>query len=394
MSNFAVARPPERSRSIVPSSLHEIHRVVEQRGPDVLALHIGEPHIGIPDAVREAYVKAIRDGHSYYCDAPGLSSLREALSARLAETQQAPAPPERIFVTPGSCQAIAAVLLSLAFEGGVVLLPEIHWPMHLQQVLMAGLRPSFYRNSDRSLTLVEALDEAYSPGACAVLINSPSNPAGEVLDSATMREVYQWARRRGVCVISDEAYEDFLFEGDPPALARLDAESPEHERIVFSVHTFSKSFSLTGYRLGYVTAPNAERADLLRRVQEAMLVSPSTPVQFAGLAALRDLEHLRLHREYVLATRDAAVELLAPAGLLWTIPQGGWYALLNFSRCSVDADLFCRRLLDEAGVALAPGSAFVSPGHPLAMRLARVALCREREATLRGLRSVVAWANI
>src|SRR5262245_42764702 len=114
--------PQERSRSIYPSSLHEIHRLVEQRSEhQIFALHIGEPHIGIPETVREAYVKAIRDGHSYYCDAPGLLVFREALSARLGAAQDISAPAHRIFITPGSCQAIAAILLSLAFDGGIVL---------------------------------------------------------------------------------------------------------------------------------------------------------------------------------------------------------------------------------------------------------------------------------
>lgn len=392
MGDHLICQPQERSRTIRPSSLHEIHRIVEQRGPNILALHVGEPHIGIPETVREAYVKAIRGGHSYYCDAPGLLGLREGLSARFEETQKVSIPATRIFVTPGSCQAIAAVLLSLAFDGGIVLVPEIHWPMHLQQILMTGMRPSFYRNADPNVSLVEALDEAYEPGACALIVNSPSNPAGDVLDSATMREIYLWAQQHAVSIISDEAYEDFLYEGEPTSITKLDAAYPDRDRIVFSVHTFSKSFSMTGYRLGYVTAPNEDRANLLRRVQEAILVSPSTPVQFAGLAALREHEHLRLHREYVRTTRDEVVRTLDTAGLLWSVPRGGWYALVDLSR-SGDADVFCGRLLDEAGVALAPGRAFTPDNHPLATRLARVALCRERSATLRGIQLLVDWSS-
>ena len=234
-------------------------------------------------------------------------SLREALSERFATTRDVAIPPGRLFVTPGSCQAIAAVLLSLAVDGGSVLLPEIHWPMHLQQIRMAGLRPRFYRNSDLETSAADVLDHAYEPETCAVIVNSPSNPAGEVLGPRATRGVHEWARRRGVHVLSDEAYEDFIYEGAPALLLNLDAALPESERLVFSIHTFSKSFSMTGYRLGYVSAPNAERAELLQRIQEAMLVSPSTPVQFAGLAALRDVEHLRLHREYVRATRDEVV---------------------------------------------------------------------------------------
>jgi aspartate/methionine/tyrosine aminotransferase len=393
MDKHTVDRLVERSRSIIPSSLHEVHRIVEQRGPGIVRLHIGEPYIGIPESVREAFIKAIRDGHSQYCDAPGLFTLREAISAHLEMIRQSSIPPERIFVTPGSCQAIAAVLLSLAFDGGTVLLPELHWPMHLQQILMAGLRPRFYRNTESNASFVEALDDAYQPGACALIINSPSNPAGQVLDLVTMNEIYQWAQRRGISVISDEAYEDFLYEGDPCVLAKLDEASPKQARIVFSVHTFSKSFSLTGYRLGYVTAPTDERAHLLRRVQEAMLVSPSTPVQFAGLEALRDSDHLRKHRAYVSATRDEVVRLLSSADLLWNVPCGGWYALVDLQQCSVNADMFSRSLLDEAGVALAPGSAFLPANHPLGARLARVALCCERTATVRGIELLVDWSR-
>jgi aspartate/methionine/tyrosine aminotransferase len=194
-------------------------------------------------------------------------------------------------------------------------------------------------------------------------------------------------------VLSDEAYEDFVYEGAPAVLLNLDGELPESERLVFSFHTFSKSFSLTGYRLGYVSAPNRERANLLQRVQEAMLVSPSTPVQFAGLAALRDHEHLRRHREYVRATRDEVVRMLTAAQMLERVPNGGWYALVDLSRCPGDSATACQRLLDERAVALAPGHAFASADHTECRRLARVALCRERESTLRGIQMLVDWAK-
>ncbi len=390
-------RPPGRSRFLTASALHRIHRLVEQRRPHVLPLHVGEPHIGAPEAALDAYVKAIRDGrsHSYHTDAPGLLQLREALSARFHATHRVSIPPDRIFVTPGSSQALAAILLSLAIDidDGVVMLPELHWPLHLQLVRMAGLRPRFYRNPDTRTSFCDALGEAYETGACAVIVTSPSNPAGDVLGSDAMHEIYQWARTHGVWVISDEAYEDFVYEGEPGSLPALDDAVPEPERIVFSVHTFSKSFSMGGYRLGYMAAPNEDRAELLRRVQEAMLISPSTPVQFAGLAALDDHEHLRRHREYIRATRDQVVGALEAAGLLRTVPGGGWYLLLEFPDHLDDGETVCRRLLDEAGVALAPGSAFAPAGHVVARRLARMALCYERTATLRGIESLVQFAR-
>jgi aspartate aminotransferase len=379
-----LAKVPERSRSIPPSPLHKIHRRVEQRGGDVIALHVGEPYVPLPETAQQGFVDAVRGGRTAYTDAPGLPALREALAEQLAANGAPSA--DNVFVTPGSCQAIAAVLLSLASDGAVALLPEVHWPTHLQQLRMAGFRPRFFPLPGTGGSTVEALEAAWESGTRVLIVNSPSNPSGSVLSAATIADIHAWAVRRGVYVISDEAYEDFVYEGSTPAMAALDAPLPPAERVVFSVHTFSKGFSMTGCRLGYVTAPNRKRADRLRRVQEATLIAPSTPVQYAGLAALADRSHLARHHAYVRATRDAAVAMLAPSGLLWQVPTGGWYALLDIGAYTADAGRWCRSLLDRAGVALAPGAGFVPRGHPLARRVVRLALCAEREATLEGIR--------
>lgn len=371
----------ERSRAIPVSSLHEIHRLVEQRESETIALHVGEPFLRMPEPVSEAFVRAIRDGHTSYTDASGLPMLCRALADRLQDNGAPPA--EHVFVTPGSCQALAAVLQSLAFDGGVALLPEIHWPIHLQQVLLAGLRPRFVSDAD----MVAALKQAHTPEVCVVIVNSPANPSGVVLDEATLADIHDWAVRNRVWVISDEAYEDFVYEGAPPRLAALDANLPEEDRVVFSVHTFSKGFSMTGSRLGYVAAPNSERARLLRRVQEATLVSPSTPVQYAGLAALEQSGRLADHHAYVRATRDEVVRLAGP--LVWRKPAGGWYALLDLSDYTDDTNTFCRQLLDATGVGLAPGWGFVPAGDALGRRLVRLTLCWERSTTLEGVQRLL-----
>jgi len=380
MSGFAEFAQ-ERSRSIPVSSLHEIHRLVEEREGDTIALHIGEPFLRMPESASEAFVRAIRDGHTSYTDASGLPLLCGTLADRLQDNGAPRA--EHVFVTPGSCQAIAAVLQSVAFDGGVALLPEVHWPMHLQQVLLAGLRPRFLPEGDR----LAALERLNTSDICAIIVNSPANPSGEVLDDKTLAGIHEWAVRNQVWVISDEAYEDFVFDGAPPRMAALDAGLPEADRVVFSVHTFSKGFSMTGCRLGYVAAPTSDRAQLLRRVQEATLVSPCTPVQYAGLAALADEQHLAAHHAYVRATRDEVLRLAGP--LVWRVPAGGWYALLDLSAYTSDTDLFCRGLLDEAGVSLAPGWGFAPPGSPLGHHLVRLTLCWERSATLEGIQRLL-----
>ncbi|GAA3348210.1 pyridoxal phosphate-dependent aminotransferase [Amorphoplanes nipponensis] len=374
----------ERSRRLPVSCLHEIHRLVTGHPREAIALHVGEPHIRMPAAAAEGYVAAIRDGRTAYADAPGLPVLRAALAERLADNG-APSP-DRVFVTPGSCQAISAIFQSIARPGGEVILPRVHWPMHLQQILLAGLEPRFAGLPAAGRPVTELLDEAAGERTVALLINSPANPSGHVWSAADLEQMYAWAARRGVWIISDEAYEDFVYEGEPCRIAQLDLAVPPAERIVFSVHTFSKGFSMTGCRLGYATAPRPDRAELLSRVQEATLVAPATPVQYAGLAALGAPEHLSMHHAYVRATRDEAVKLLTPLGVVGTEPRGGWYLLLDLSAYTSDTYAFCRRLLAETDVGIAPGRGFLPAGDPVAETLVRVTLCAERETTVAGVR--------
>jgi aspartate aminotransferase len=373
----------ERSRAIPPSQLHEIHRLVMQYGGDAIALHVGEPHVRMPAPAVAAYQQALADGHTSYGDAPGLPALRESIAERL--TWNGGPSPDRIFVTPGSCQAISAVLQSVATAAGTVLLPEIHWPVHLQQVRNAGMRPRFISQWLSAEELVAELEAAYDPDVCAIVVTSPANPSGLVLAPDVIAAAHGWAVRRRVWLISDEAYEDFIYAGAALATAQHDTALPEPDRVVFSVHTFSKGYSMTGCRLGFVAAPSAERAELLCRVQEATLVAPSTPVQFAGLAALTDRQHLRMHHDYVRRTREEVLARLAPTGLLHAAPAGGWYALLDLSRYTADSSAYCKSLLETAGVALAPGRGFLPPGHPLGAALVRITLCAERGATLEGI---------
>jgi aspartate/methionine/tyrosine aminotransferase len=377
----------ERSRRLPVSCLHEIHRLVTEHPREAIALHVGEPHVRMPAEASEGYLAAIRDGRTSYTDAPGLPVLRAALADRLRDNG-APTP-DRVFVTPGSCQGISAILQSIAVDGGEVILSRLHWPMHLQQILLAGLEPRFATAPGGGRTVTDALDEVASDRTLALLVNSPANPSGHVWSKEDLEQMYAWASRRGVWIISDEAYEDFVYQGEPCRIANLDLAVPPAERIVFSVHTFSKGFSMTGCRLGYATVPRPDRADLLSRVQEATLVAPATPVQYAGLAALGATDHLAMHHAYVRAARDEAVKLLEPLGVVHTDPGGGWYLLLDLSAHTTDTYAFCLRLLAEADVGIAPGRGFLPAGDPVAERLARVTLCAEREATVTGVRRLV-----
>jgi aspartate aminotransferase len=399
-----------RAASIPLSCLHEVFGAAEawelEVGRPVIRLHVGEPAFPAPPEAAEALGAAARDGRTSYTAAEGMPELRSALAGKLEAANGHRTSTDLIFVTPGSCQGIAAVLHSVAVAGGELLLPELHWPIHLQQCLLAGLRPVFYPLRGDFSPDLDGLAAAGSSSTIAVLVNSPANPSGAVLGEETLTAILELAHARGWHVISDEAYEDFVYEGAHVSMAALEAGLPTTARRVFSTFTFSKSYAMTGYRLGYVAVPHARAARALRPVQEASIVAPSTPVQFAGLAALASRRALDQNRAAAQAGRDLIVERLGGTSLLSHVPAGGWYALLDVGETRLDAERFAARFLREYDVAVAPGSGFALrpaltrdggvsavEAAASARTLIRLAFCGDLDLLERGLERLVAFAG-
>ncbi|MEU6217651.1 pyridoxal phosphate-dependent aminotransferase [Streptomyces sp. NPDC047022] len=354
--------PVPRAGTIPPSCLHAVFRAAEEReratGRPVVKLHVGEPYFPPPREVALAVEHAVRDGRTAYTSAEGMTSLREALAVKLETENGHHTSAERVFVTPGSCQGLAALFQSLAGPGDELLMPELHWPIHLQQILLAGFRPVFYPLGPGYRPDVESLRAALTPRTRAVLVNSPANPTGAVLDAESMRGILELSRAHDLQIISDEAYEHFVYEGDHISFASLENGVPEDERRVFSTFSFSKSLAMTGYRLGYVVTPNAAAAHAMRVVQEASIIGPSTPVQYAGLIALKTQDAVRANARMVRANRDRALPALREAGLLAELPQGGWYAVIDVGSTGVDAETFAAGLLETHDVGVAPAAGF------------------------------------
>ncbi|MYW03139.1 pyridoxal phosphate-dependent aminotransferase [Streptomyces sp. SID3343] len=413
MSTFEVsaAHPAvSRAASIPPSCLHDVFRSAEawERANHraAIRLHVGEPAFGPPAEAIEALGAAAREGRAAYTSAEGMVELREALAGKLATENGHDTRPDRVFVSPGSCQGLAALMQSVANPGDEILLPEIHWPIHLQQALLAGLRPRFYPLDRDFRPDLDSLAEAGGEDTRLILVNTPSNPAGVVLDEPFLRAVLDIARRRRWRIVSDEAYEHFVFEGEHVSMASLERDVPEEERLVHSAFSFSKSYAMTGYRLGYIAVPNRSAADALRVVQEASIVSPPTPVQHAGLAALGVPGAAARNRDAVRANRDRALPSLVAAGLLGRVPPGGWYALLDLASTGLDADVFAAELLAEHGTAVAPGRGFALRPiidancrvtglgqSPRSHGLLRIAFCGDGDLLAAGVERLLAAAH-
>ncbi|MFG2603290.1 pyridoxal phosphate-dependent aminotransferase [Streptomyces sp. NPDC048514] len=351
-----------RAGTIPPSCLHAVFRAAEDReratGRPVVKLHVGEPYFPPPREVALAVEHAVHEGRTAYTSAEGMLTLREALAVKLETENGHRTSPDRVFVTPGSCQGLAALFQSLARPGDELLMPELHWPIHLQQVLLAGFRPVFYALGPGYRPSLDSLRAAVTPRTRAVLVNSPANPTGAVIDTESMAAILELARAHDLQIVSDEAYEHFVYEGEHVSFASLESGVPEEERRIFSTFTFSKSLAMTGYRLGYVVTPNEAAAHALRVVQEASIIGPSTPVQYAGLTALKAEDSARANARMVRANRDRALPALREAGLLAELPQGGWYAVIDVGSTGVDAETFAASLLEAHEVGVAPAAGF------------------------------------
>lgn len=392
----------------IPSScLQDIFReaeVVERStGADVVKLHVGEPYFNPPPAVAEALAAAVRDSRrTKYAMVEGLLELREAIVAKLRSENGLDTDVDQVFVTPGSCQGLAALLQALSEPGAEILLPELHWPVHLQQSLLAGLRPLFYPLGPGFGPDLDRLEAVATPSTRILVVNSPANPTGAVLSPGDLADLLALARRRGWHVISDEAYEHFVYSGRHTSLAALERDVPVAERIVHSTFSFSKSMAMTGYRLGYVAAADDRTARALRVVQEANIIGPSTPVQYAGIAALGLPAAAAAHRRLVHRNRDEFLPQLVTAGLLQDLPAGGWYAMLDVRRTGLDAEAFTARLLAERNVAVVAGAGFatrpqldpygrVRAAEPAswATHLVRIAFCVHPDALRAGVAGIL-----
>ncbi|MFJ2743761.1 pyridoxal phosphate-dependent aminotransferase [Streptomyces sp. NPDC087440] len=399
------------ARSIPSSCLHRIFRAAEERaettGEEVINLHVGDPYFDPAENVAEAFIDAVRRGETKYTGVEGMPRLRSALVDKLREDNGVDTAVSRLLISPGSCQGLAALLQSLAEPGAEILLPELHWPVHLQQSVLAGLTPVLYPLGADLRPDPRAIAAAATDRTRVLLINSPANPTGVVLDEQELGALLDLARSRGWQVVSDEAYEHFLYDAEHTSTASLEAGLPVDERIVHSVFSFSKSFAMTGYRLGCVALANDRAADVMKVVQEANIIGTSTPVQYAGIAALASrATSTAANRKRVQRNRDTALPQLIRAGLLSELPAGGWYAMLDIARSGLDAQTFAMRLLETKGVAVVPGDGFaLQPeldGHgrirshtfaPFARHLIRIAFCVDPVQLETGVRRIIEFVD-
>jgi len=359
-------RVPERIRSIAPPAIDAINSRAERlrrEGAQVIGLGQGVPGFPAVAAAIEMARQALEEPstHVYSADA-GLLPLREALSAALAEHNGTEADPEReIIITAGANQAFVLALLTLLEPDDKVLLPSPFYFDHEMAIRIVGGVPQEVALSEETgfQLRMENLEPYLETRPRALVIVSPNNPTGAVYDPGELRRIGRGLAEKGIAIISDETYQYFVYEG----AERLSLASvPEIRSQVITIGSFSKTFSLTGWRVGYLVAEPGFIQEALK-VQDSMLVCAPVISQKAALGALgKPVEEIARRREILNQRRRFLIERLAEIPqLTWHPTRGGYFAFVRVEGCSDSAKL-ALEILNTVHVVTIPGSLFGQHG--------------------------------
>jgi len=362
-------------------SLLETAQAREAAGHDVIHLEVGEPDFPTPEPVVAAGREALAAGHTRYTPAAGLPGLREAIAGHYARHFGAEVDPRRILVTPGASGALLLASQLLAGPGDRVLMADPNYPCNRHFMALAGAEVDAVPVGPASgWQLDAALVEAnWQEATRLAMLATPSNPTGHMLETDQLAAVAETVAARGGHLLVDEIYQGLCYDLAPLSAAAITPDA-------FVVNSFSKYFGMTGWRLGWLLAPEAAVEPLTRLAQNVFLAAP-TPAQHAALAAFTPecRELLEARRVELGRRRDALLAGLARLELAPSLPpQGAFYLWLDISRYSDDSQAFCRRLLEEENVAITPGIDFALQGGEHHVRIAfTTGIARLEEAVSR-----------
>ncbi len=332
---------------------------LERQGRDIIHLEVGEPDFPTPGCIKEAAVRALQDGETHYSASVGILPLREAVCEYFFARYGVEISPDRVVVTSGTSPGILLALSSILGEGDEVILPNPHYACYPQFINFVGGSTAFVGvNEDSGFELEpEAVRERIGPRTRAVMINSPANPTGHIMDGAVIENIVEACRDAGPAgpiVVSDEIYHGLVYEGKEHSVL-------EYSDSAFVLNGFSKLYAMTGWRLGYIITPPKHQR-LIQKMQQNFFIAANTFVQWAGIAALKEAQ---ADVDRMVACLDERRRLIVrrikEIGFgVASEPTGAFYVLANAKRFTNDSLKFAYEVLENAGVGITPGVDFGS----------------------------------
>lgn len=365
----------ERAKKVKPSPTLAVDskaKEMKKRGLDVVNFGVGEPDFDTPEHIKEAAIKAIKDGFTKYTPVGGIDELKEAIIEKLEKENGLKYKKENILVSCGAKHSLYNIAQTLFGPGDEVIIPAPYWVSYPDQVLLNDATPVIvdtYEKDDFML-LPEALKENITPNTKAIIINSPSNPTGFIYDEKTLQAIAEIALKNNLYIISDEIYEKLIYDNNKHISIASFSEEIRERTIV--VNGLSKSHAMTGWRIGYAAGP-VEVIKAMTNIQSQSTSNPTSIAQKAAVAALKGPQDcVEIMRKEFERRRNYLVdELNKISGMSCKMPKGAFYAFPNVNKIlsklssykinsSMDLSIY---LLEKAQVALVPGSAFGAEGY-------------------------------
>lgn len=373
-----------RARSLKPSATVAVtSRALElqRQGRKVISLSVGEPDFDTPPHIKRAAIKAIEAGKTKYTPVSGIPELREAISAKFRRENGLDYAPDAVTVTSGGKQALFNAFFALLDPGDEVLIPAPYWVSYPEMVALTGAVPVAVPTSaqDGFMLDPDVLAAHITPRTRMVVLNSPGNPTGAVFPPETLRAVAALAQKHDLTIVTDEMYEHLVYDAEQVSIGTY---APEH---TLTINGASKAYAMTGWRIGYAGGPRQVIA-AMNTIQSQSTSNASSVGQYAALAALEDhaetQRFVELARQAYRERRDRIVAGLNALGLPTPTPQGAFYVMADTRAIDPDELQAARRILDEAEVAVVPGTDFAAPGQ---MRLSYATSLENIEEVLRRL---------
>ena len=334
-----------------------IRRVFDEAAkyPDCIRLEVGEPSFGTPAHIKEAAVNALAENFTKYTANAGIPELRSAIVDKLRIRNGISVDSNDVVVTSGGVAACFTALAAMVNPGDEVLLADPSWPNYVQMTVLLGVKAVHYRLrlENDLIPTVEDIERCITPKTKVLIMNSPGNPTGAITPLPRLREILELAHRHNLWVISDEVYDEIWFDTPPHSLQPLDTQ----ERVV-SVFSFSKTYAMTGWLVGYLTGASEIVSHVLR-AQEPTTSCVNSPAQRGAVAALLGDQQCVADMRSAYASRARLVtKILDDHGVPYARPTGAFYTMVDISGARMSDLDFVSRMITERRVAVVPGSAF------------------------------------
>ena len=351
-----------RAAQLTPSltlSIDSKAKAMKAEGIDVCGFGAGEPDFDTPEHIKAAAIAALEAGFTKYTPSAGLPELRQAIAEKLEADNQLTYRASQIVVSSGAKHSCYNAILATCQPGDEVLIPSPYWVSYPDMVRLAGAEPVIVQTTERNGWKMRASDfeNAMTPRTKMVILNSPGNPTGSVYTREELEGIVEVAAEEDIYILSDEIYEKLVY--DDAKHVSIASLSPEAYGLTITVNGFSKAYAMTGWRLGYMAAPEAV-AKAVDNIQSHSTSNPCSFAQKGAVAALKgDQQPLADMRDEFSMRRDYMYDRITKIPNITAVkPLGAFYILVNISQLGLSSQNFADRLLSKANVAVVPGAAF------------------------------------